>query len=251
MWKSLISPLPCLETTTTCVSQLQSQAVSNSPILKKIDESVSAIEEKINEATKSNKQSIDLAVFEPALQYLLRQNGATGQVTGQTGQITQTQQGGGILNNILGIFTRPVGLVNDLASVIGIPLLRRFTGGNQEQKAASIAIADLRVKTEELRKSKEEIASKTRDAVQFAVLEFDVRSREFQIQQAIAKREIQRFELYKVSYRFGQSSTEAYLGQQSSLDKQKASVLREWAQMRSQLEKIKLIVLANKNEEEE
>jgi hypothetical protein len=55
--------------------------------------------------------------------------------------------------------------------------------------------------------------------------------------------------LYKVSYRFGQSSTEAYLGQQSSLDKQKASVLREWAQMRSQLEKIKLIVLANKEEE--
>lgn len=246
MWKSLISPLPCLETTTTCVSQLQSQAVSNSPILKKIDESVSAIEEKINEATQSNKQSIDLAVFEPALQYLLRQNGATG----QTGQTTQTQQGGGILNNILGIFTRPVGLVNDLASVIGIPLLRRFTGGNQEQKAASIAIADLRVKTEELRKSKEEIASKTRDAVQFSVLEFDVRSREFQIQQAITKREIQRFELYKVSYRFGQSSTEVYLGQQSSLDKQKASVLREWAQMRSQLEKIKLIVLANKDEEE-
>jgi len=246
MWKSLISPLPCLETTTTCVSQLQSQAVSNSPILKKIDESVSAIEEKINEATQSNKQSIDLAVFEPALQYLLRQNGATG----QTGQTTQTQQGGGILNNILGIFTRPVGLVNDLASVIGIPLLRRFTEANQEQKAASIAIADLRVKTEELRKSKEEIASKTRDAVQFSVLEFDVRSREFQIQQAITKREIQRFELYKVSYRFGQSSTEVYLGQQSSLDKQKASVLREWAQMRSQLEKIKLIVLANKDEEE-
>jgi hypothetical protein len=208
------------------VSQLQSQAVSNSPILKKIDESVTAIEEKINEATQSNKQSIDLAVFEPALQYFLRQNGVTGQVTGQTGQTTQTQSGGGILNNILGIFTRPVGLVNDLASVIGIPLLRKFTGGNQEQKAASIAIADLRVKTEELRKSKEEIASKTRDSVQFAVLEFDVRSREFQIQQAIAKREIQRFELYKVGYRFGQSSTEAYLGQQSTLDKQKASVLR-------------------------
>jgi hypothetical protein len=250
MWKSLISPLPCLETTTTCVSQLQSQAVAASPILKKIDESVAAIEEKISEATKSNKQSINLAVFEPALQYLLRQNSTAGQTTGQTGQTATTQSGGGIFNNILGIFTRPIGLINDLASVIGIPLLRRFTGGNQEQKAASIAIADLRVKTEELRKSKEEIASKTRDAVQFAVLEFDVRSREFQIQQAIAKREIQRFELYKVGYRFGQSSTEAYLGQQSSLDKQKASVLREWAQMRSQLERIKLLVLANKDEEE-
>jgi hypothetical protein len=176
MWKSLISPLPCLETTTTCVSQLQSQAVAASPILKKIDESISAIEDKINEATKTNKQSIDLAVFEPALQYLLRQNG-TVQTTGQTGQTATTQSGGGILNNIMGIFTRPMGLINDLASVIGIPLLRRFTGGNQEQKAASIAIADLRVKTEELRKSKEEIASKTRDAVQFAVLEFDVRAR--------------------------------------------------------------------------
>lgn len=246
MWKSLISPLPCLETTTTCVSQLQSQAVSNSPIFKKIDESITVIEEKIGEATKTNKQSINLAVFEPGLQYFISQNNNTG----QNRQTAQPQQNSGIFNNILGIFTRPVGLINDLAAVIGIPLLRRFTGGNQEQKAASIAITDLRIKTEELRRSKEEIASKTRDAVQFSVLEFDVRSREFQIQQAIAKREIQRFELYKVSYRFGNSTTEAYLGQQSSLDKQKASVLREWAQMRSQLEKIKLLVLANQSEEE-
>lgn len=245
----MISPLPCLETTTTCVSQLQSLAVSNSPIIKKIEESVTAIETRIDEATASNKQSINIAVFEPALQYLLTARQSTVQTTGQTGQTTQTQSGGGILNNLFGVFTRPVGFINELASVIGIPLLRRFTGGNQEQKAASIAISDLRIKTEELRKSKEEIAVKTRDAVQFAVLEFDVRSREFQIQQAIAKREIQRFQLYKVGYRFGQSSTEAYLGQQSSLDKQKASVLREWAQMRSQLERIKLLVLANQSEE--
>ena len=250
MWKSLISPLPCLETTTTCVSQLQSKAVANSPIVKKIDESIAAIETRIDEATKSNKQSIDVAIFEPALQYFLRQNTTTGQTTVQTGQTAQAPASTGILNNLLGIFTRPIGLINDLAAVIGIPLLRRFTGGNQEQKAASIAIADLRLKTEELRKSKEEIAAKTRDAVQFAVLEFDVRSREFQIQQAISKREIQRFQLYKVGYRFGQSSTVAYLGQQSSLDKQKASVLREWAQMRSQLEKIKLLVLANLSEED-
>ena len=249
MWKSLISPLPCLETTTTCVSQLQSKAVANSPILKKIDESITAIETRIDEANKSNKQSIDVAVFEPALQYFLTARQGTLQSSGQTGQAPQTQSSGGILNNIFGIFTRPISLINELASVIGIPLLRRFTGGNQEQKAASIAIADLRIKTEELRKSKEEIASKTRDAVQFSVLEFDVRSREFQIQQAIAKREIQRFALYKVGYRFGQSTTEAYLGQQSSLDKQKASVLREWTQMRSQLEKIKLLVLANLEEE--
>jgi hypothetical protein len=241
MWKSLISPLPCLDTTTACISSLQGLAVSNSPINKKIEESITLIEEKIEEATKANKLSIDLAIFEPALQYFLRQNG--------TGQVAQTQSGGGFLNNVLGIFTRPVGLVNDLLNVIGIPLLRRYTGGNQENKQAAIAISDLRVKTEELRKSKEEIAIKTRDSVLFSVLEFDVRSREFQIQQAIAKREIQRFELYKVSYRFGNSTTEAYLGQQSSLDKQKASVLREWTQMRSQLEKIKLLVLANLEEE--
>jgi hypothetical protein len=255
MFKSLISPLPCLDTTTACISSLQGLAVSNSPINKKIEESITLIEEKIEEATKANKLSIDLAIFEPALQYFLRQNGQTVAATpaqpGQPAQPAQTQSNGGFLNNVLGIFTRPVGLVNDLLSVIGIPLLRRYTGGNQENKQAAIAISDLRVKTEELRKSKEEIAIKTRDSVLFSVLEFDVRSREFQIQQAIAKREIQRFELYKVSYRFGSSNTEAYLGQQSSLDKQKASVLREWAQMRSQLEKIKLIVLANKNEEEE
>ncbi|HLO52503.1 MAG TPA: hypothetical protein VK211_29155 [Kamptonema sp.] len=248
MFKSLISPLPCLDTTSTCISQLQGLAVSNSPINKKIDESITKIEEKIEEATTANKQSIQMAVFEPALQYFLRLNTTTGQTAGQTGQTQQPAQTG-FLQNVLGIFTSPVSTINNLLNVIGIPILRSFTGGNQEQKQAAIAISDLRVKVEELRKSKEEIALKTRDSVLLAVLEFDVRSREFQIQQAIAKREIQRFELYKVSYRFGSSTTETYLGQQSSLDKQKASVLREWSQMRSQLERIKLIVLAVIEEE--
>jgi len=241
----MISPLPCLDTTSACIQQLQSLSVSNSPINKKIEESIAKIEEKIEEANKANKLSINLAVFEPALQYFLKQNGVA-TTTATPGQVSSNS--GGLLNNVLGIFTRPVGLINDLLNVIGIPLLRSFTGGTEQNKQAAIAISDLRVKVEELRKSKEEIAIKTRDSVLFSVLEFDVRSREFQIQQAIAKREIQRFELYKVGYRFGQSSTEAYLGQQSSLDKQKASVLREWTQMRSQLEKIKLVVLAQKEE---
>lgn len=245
----MISPLPCLDTTSVCIQQLQELAVINSPINSKIQESIDAIETKIDEANKANKLSINLAVFEPALQYFLRQSGSTGQTTGQTGQTAATTNSGGLLNNVLGLFTRPVGLINDLLAVIGLPILRSLTGGNQENKQAAIAISDLRLKTEELRKSKEEIAIKTRDSVLFSVLEFDVRSREFQIQQAIAKREIRRFELYKVGYRFGQSSTEAYLGQQSNLDKQKGAVLREWSQMRSQLEKIKLIVLTKKEEE--
>ena len=245
----MISPLPCLDTSSPCIQQLQGLAVSNSPINSKIQHSIETIEEKINEAAASNKASIQLAIFEPALQYFLRQNSApvtTGQTTGQTGQTATTQSGGGLINNVLSIFTRPVGLINDLLNVIGLPLFRSFSGGSQEQKQAAIAISDLRVKVEELKKSKEEIAIKTRDSVLFSVLEFDVRSREFQIQQAITKREMQRFALFKVGYRFGQSSTEAYLAQQSAMDRQRGAVLREWSQMRSQLEKIKLIVLAQK-----
>jgi len=57
------------------------------------------------------------------------------------------------------------------------------------------------------------------------------------------------FELYKVFYRLGQSSIESYLDQQSTLDKQKASVFREWSQMRSQIERIKLLVLGQVEEE--
>ncbi len=248
MWKSLISPLPCLETTSTCVQQLQNQAVNASPVIKKIDESINTIEQKIDEANKSNKLSIQLAVFEPALQYFLRQGTTTGQSTGQTGQTPTTPTQTGFLQNILGIFTRPIGTINDLLNVIGIPILRSFTGGNQEQKAAAIAISDLRVKTEELRKSKEEIAAKTRDAVQIAVLEFDTRAREFQIAQSIAQRDQQRFGLFQVNYRFGASSTEAYLGQQNALDRSRAQVLREWAAMRSQLERIKLLCLAKEED---
>lgn len=245
MWKSMISPLPCLETTSTCVQQLQSQAVNASPVIKKIDESINTIEQKIDEANKSNKLSIQLAVFEPALQYFLRQGGNTGQSTGQT-PTTPTQTG--FLQNITSIFTRPVGVINDLLNIIGIPILRSFTGGNQEQKQAAIAISDLRVKTEELRKSKEEIAAKTREAVQIAILEFDTRAREFQIAQAIAQRDQQRFGLFQVNYRFGASSTETYLAQQNALDRSRAQVLREWAAMRSQLERIKLLCLAKEED---
>ena len=58
----MISPLPCLDTSSACVQQLQGLAVSNSPINSKIGESIETIEEKINEATASNKQSIQLAI---------------------------------------------------------------------------------------------------------------------------------------------------------------------------------------------
>lgn len=248
MWKSLISPLPCLDTTSACIQALQNLAVANSPINKKIDTSITTIEEKIEEAIATNQISIQLAVFEPALQYFLKQEQVT--IPAQNNQPARTEIRGGLINNVLSLFSEPMRVVNDLLAVIGIPLLRGTSGGNDAQRAASIAISDLRLKVEELRKSKEEIALKTRDAVLFSVLEFDTRAREFQIQQAVSRREIQRFELFKVGYRFGQSSTEAYLSQQSALDKQKASVLREWSQMRSQLEKVKLLVLARISEDE-
>jgi inner membrane protein len=60
---------------------------------------------------------------------------------------------------------------------------------------------------------------------------------------AIAKRDKQRLEIAKVSYRFGEGDSERYLAQLSSYDRQKAATFREWSRLRNQVVQVKLLVL--------
>ena len=240
MWKSMRGRLPCVDTSVACVQQLQELAIANSPALKELDTKIEEINTKIEEAKARNQRAIQLSVFEPALQSFL----TIEKVPTSNGQTRDR----GFLDKLIGIFTNPVPSLNNILSLVGIPLLKATTGGNDQAQQRAIAISDLQVKVAELQRGRTDIALKLRETVQLQVLEFDAAAREFQIAQVIAQREVTRMTLLEVEYRFGEGDTRTYLGNISSLDAQKAATLRSWTQMRSRLERIKLLVLGEREE---
>lgn len=242
MWKSMLGRLPCVDTSVACVGQLQQLAVANSPTLRELDTKIEEINARIEEARARNQSAINLSVFEPLVQSFL----TIEQVPSTT--LGQPPQKRGFIDKVLDIFTSPVQSFNDILSLIGIPLLRNIAGGNDQAQQRAIAISDLQVKVAELQRGRADLALKLRETVQLQVLDFDTAAREFQIAQAIAQREQVRMQLIEVSYRFGESNTENYLTQLSGMDAQKAATLRSWTQMRSRLERIKLLVLGEGDE---
>ena len=233
LWNSMKGDLPCTEATSACLAQLQEIAATKNPMLKEIDNRIDDIQGKIDEAKKQNKTSIDLAVFKPAAQVFL-----------QPSATTQPKHGtGGVLGKLFSIFTGPVGIVNEVLGAVGMPLFDKIFGGNEAAQSRSIAIGDLEVKLAEIQRGRAELADKVREQVQTAMFDFDDARREFQVSQEVSKREASRMQLTDVEYRLGEGTSESYLGQLSSLDKNKAATWRSWSAMRSRLEKIKLIVL--------
>lgn len=127
---------------------------------------------------------------------------------------------------------------------MGIPLFDKlFGGGNEQAHSREIAISDLQVKLAEIQRERAELANQVKEKVALAVFDFDTSRREFQISQEVAKRESARMQLIEVEYRLVQGDSNSYLAQLTSLDARKAQTFRAWASLRSQLEKIKLLVL--------
>lgn len=237
--------LPCLDVSVQCVGQLQQTAVGNNPTLRNIEASIEEVNTKINEARAANKRVVDIGVFKPLVQaYLKLETSSTAPTPDNPTPQVRTR---GFIERIAGIFTNPFGAVNEILSLIGIPLFDKITGTNVDAQKNAIAISDLQVKVAELQKGKAEIAEKLRETIQIQVIDFDTAAREFQISQEIAKREISRLKIIEVSYRFGEGNSEGYLSQLSAMDSKKAATLRSWAQMRSRLERIKLLVLARED----
>lgn len=247
LWQEMKGELPCIEPTQSCIESLQSTAVSKNPLLTDLDTKIEEITEKIEEAKATNKQSIRLSVFEPALQYFLSQSNTT--TTTTTNNQQQQQQPGGFLNNIIGLFTRPVGTVNGLLSAIGLPLLRSLTGGNDQQKAAAIAISDLSVKVAELQRGRAELANKIKEQVSFAVIDFDLKKREFQASLTATKLKEQQTKLIQVQFASGSYDAIAMLQQESSLNSSQLQAFREWGQLKAALIRLKLLVIGNSGEE--
>jgi len=234
LWLMMMGDLPCLEPTSTCIGDLQATAVENNLTLQIINERVAAIEERIDEARALNQNAVFIDTIEPLANRYLQFEPTTGE---------------GFLNNLLGIFTSPITSINEILSLIGIPLLRNTTRTNARAQANAIAIADLQVKVSQIEADARKIDQAIREEVLYQVLEFDVIRREFQISQEVAQRAVLQHRLLEIDYRFSPDrvSTDTYLNHLSSLDQQKAQTYRAWARLRTQLERIKILVLGVEN----
>lgn len=240
MWRIMRGGLPCLETTSACLDQLQSRAVSGSPLLKELDSRIQEANDKISEARGRNAKTVQLSILTPALQYLL----------GPTPQPGQPQpQGRGLIDNLLGIFRGDTGLINGLLNVIGIPFFQGSQGANTEANRNSIAIADLQVKVAELQRARAQLADTTREKVAISLVKFDESRTDFQVAQVVGARAVDQFKVFELRYIRGNNDTESYLAKQSQLDKTKADTYSAWAKMRRSLFEIKLLVLGVKDAE--
>lgn len=243
LWAEMKGDLPCLEASDGCIAQLQVLATTKNPLLTDLDAKIEEINTRIEEAKKQNKQSVDLAVLTPAVQYIFQGTGvATTTTTTTTGSTTAPAPRRGVLGRLLGVFTSITGL-NDLLSVIGVPVFQRLTGGNDASRTRDIAIADLAAKNAALVKDRALLANEIKNKVVTSVLEFDIAAREFQISQEEARREQDGFKLFEIEYRLGQGDTQQYLNSVRSLNSRKAAVYRAWTAMRRRVSEVKLLVL--------
>lgn len=152
----------------------------------------------------------------------------------------------GFLNNVIDIFVNPTRGINQILSLIGLPLFRSMSGGDAATQQRQIAIADLQVKVAEIQRAKAQMENDLREAVVLAGLDFDTTRREFQIAQEVARRSQLRLEILTLDYRFaasGTMDTPRYLQEVSALDEQKAQTWRAWSRLRTQLTRIKILVL--------
>ena len=131
---------------------------------------------------------------------------------------------------------------------MGIPLFKNLGGGDAAAQSRTIAIGDLQVKLAEIENKRGDLADKLREAVVIQVLDFDVARKDFQVSQEIARREVMRGKLREVDYRYSTAvSTDGYLASLSGLDRSKADSFRQWARLRSQLARIKILILGNES----
>jgi hypothetical protein len=223
-----VGELPCSTATTDCLNQLQSKALQSSKLLREIDTKVEEATERLEEAKRRNLDSIAISTFSPFMQTFLYSTL------------------GPVSNGVESPVNNPFRLIfGNLASA----LLGQGLGGlfnwsaiaaTDAQQSRSIQIGDLQIKIVELQRNRAEIADKLREKVVKEALKLEDKE--------IAKRERQRLEISKISYKFGEGDSEKYLAKLSAYDKQKATTWRSWSRLRSQLTIVKILVLGNQDD---
>jgi hypothetical protein len=214
--------------------------VQNAKPLKAVDERIQLVEDKIAEATANNAKTVKFGAFEPVLTEWLKVEPAT----------ATTPAKGGLISSIIGAIARPETAINQILSLIGIPLFRNATGTDSATQTRTIAIADLSAKVATLKQERAKAADTLRERVAEELLAFDDARREFQSSQEISKREGLRLKILEVEYRLGQSNTAAFLGNQSGLDQRQIETYRSWSRVRSRLMRLKLLALGTPDETE-
>lgn len=259
IWTTMLGDLPCLDASEVCVRQLQEMAITNSPVLAAIDERVQLVQEKIDTARENNLRTISLGIFEPAIQafFETKEIPATAAVRDAEGNIITPEVPArriGFIDRIAMFFGAGGVLqgLNDIFALIGLPLFTNAIGGNAQTQAREIAIADLEIKIAEIENKRGDLAREIREQVIMQLLDFDEFRREFQISQEVARRDTLRLQILAQGYRFaaqGSLNTPQYLNEISRLDQQKAQTYRAWAKMRTQLTRIKILVLGEGEEQ--
>lgn len=191
---------------------------------------------RIDEAKRLNLDSIAVSTFSPFLQTFLYSS------LGPVSNGVETPVNNPfrlIFGNLFSVF---------LGQGLGAIFNWQTTAATDEQQGRAIAISDLQIKVAELQRNKAEIADKLRERVTLEALKLEELARDFQIEREIAKRDKQRLEISKISYKFGEGDSKQYLAELSAYDRQKAATWRTWGRLRSQLTLVKILVLGNKEE---
>jgi len=156
-------------------------------------------------------------------------------------QVQQTQRG---FFDTLGDWLRsPLQGLNEILSVIGVPLFQNANGGSPETQRQQVAITDLRGKITQIEAQKEQLVEQLKQKVLDEVSAFDELLLKARLEDAIVRRERQRMRIVEVGYRLGEGDTLTMLSMMNALDQRKmnASIARQ--RMRSQAEKIRRLVL--------
>jgi hypothetical protein len=234
VWSGLQGELPCAIASTECINQLQGQAVSSSKLLRELDQKIEEANGRIDEAKRLNLDSIAIGTFSPFLQSFLYSTL------------------GPVSNGVETPVNNPFRLIfgNLASALLGQGLGNLFNwsaiAATDAQQSRSIQISDLQVKIAELQRNRAEIVDKLRERVTMEALKLEEIARDFQIEREMAKRDKQRLEISKVSYKFGEGDSRQYLNELSSYDRQKAATWKQWSRLRSQLVLVKLLVLGDK-----
>jgi hypothetical protein len=236
VWSGLQGELPCAIASTDCINQLQGQAVSSSKLLRELDQKIEEANGRIDEAKRLNLDSIAIGTFSPFLQTFLYSSL------------------GPVSNGVETPVNNPFRLIfgNLASALLGQGLGNLFNwsaiAATDAQQSRSIQISDLQVKVAELQRNRAEIVDKLRERVTMEALKLEEIARDFQIEREVAKRDKQRLEITKVSYKFGEGDSRQYLNDLSNYDKQKAATWKQWSRLRSQLVLVKILVLGNKDD---
>jgi len=123
-------------------------------------------------------------------------------------------------------------------------------GGSPNVTTKAIQVSDLQVRIAELQRGRAELADKVKEKVATSLSAFDDARVQYQMSQVMVRRHIVRFQIYQMRYVRGASSTEDFLQQQNEMDRSKTQVYDAWAKLRRTLFDLKLLALAQKQEDD-